>query len=185
MTDIRGDLFMNYMIKEVVGYEGLYMVDTEGNVFRVIKNGLKLLKPGKNNNGYLRVCLCKFGKIKSKLIHRLVLEAFVPNENSDKLTVNHKDEDKTNNSLKNLEWLTIGDNIRYSQAKPVVQLDKNNNLIRVYESISEAARQINRNVARIWKCINGKAKTCGGYKWLLYEDYFKMTITNKDIDLNN
>lgn len=176
---------MNYMIKEVVGYESLYMVDTEGNVFRVIKNGLKLLKPSKDTHGYLQVHLCKFGEKKKKLIHRLILEVFMPNENSNKLTVNHKDEDKTNNNIENLEWLTIGDNIRYSKSKPIAQLDKNDNLIGVYESSRMAQEKTGCNQASIIRCINGKAKTCGGYKWLLYEDYFKMTITNKEIDLNN
>ena len=171
---------MKYEIREVVGYENLYMVDTEGNVFRVTKNGLKLLKKNKTEKGYLYVDLIKFGERKHKKIHRLVLEAFLPNENSDKLTVNHKDEDKTNNRLENLEWLSLADNIRYSQAKPIVQLDKNYNLIGVYESSRIAQEKTGCDQSSIIKCIKGKAKTCGGYKWLLYEDYFKLTISNKD-----
>ena len=174
-----------YMIKNVIGYEGLYMADTDGNVFSVKKDGLKLLKPGKNSNGYLTVDLCKFGKRKRRTIHRLVLETFYPNENSDKLTVNHKDEDKTNNSLENLEWLTLKQNIVYSHAHPVVQLDKNDNLIAVYESISEAARQVNGNKAHICECIQGIKKTHKDSKWMLYEDYYKMIITNKGEDLTN
>ena len=176
---------MKYEIRDVVGYEGLYMIDTEGNVFRVKKNGLKLLKPGKDTNGYLQAHLCKFGKIKIKQIHRLVLEAFLPNENSDKLTVNHKDEDRTNNNIENLEWLTLKENIVYSQAHPVVRLDKNDNLIGVYESISDAAKQTNSNKAHICQCIKGKLKTHKDSKWMLYQDYFKMIITNKGEDLTN
>jgi hypothetical protein len=176
---------MKYEIREVVGYEGLYAVDNEGNVFSIKKDGLKLLKPNKPKNGYLQVMLSKFGERKYKQIHRLVLEAFMPNENSDKLTVNHKDEDKRNNNLENLEWLTLADNIRYSTAHPIVRLDKNDNLIGVYESINEAARQTNGKVANIWKCIKGINKTHKDSKWLLYEDYFKMTITNKDENLTN
>ena len=176
---------MKYEIREVVGYENLYMVDTDGNVFRVTKNGLKILKPKKTKKGYLIVDLYKFGEGKHKTIHRLVLEAFSPNENADKLTVNHKDEDKTNNNLENLEWMTVKQNVVYSQAHPVVQLDKNDNLIGVYESIREAARQVNGNPGRICDCIKGIHKTYRGSKWLLYEDYFKMTITNKGKDLIN
>lgn len=171
---------MKYMIKNVIGYENLYMVDTEGNVFRVKKDGLKLLKKQKNNDGYLFVRLYLYGVGKNLLVHRLVLSTFCPNENSDKLTVNHKDEDKTNNNIENLEWLTIGQNIRYSQAKPIVQLDKNNNLVGVYESSRIAQEKTGCDQSSIIKCIKGKAKTCGGYKWLLYEDYFKLTIINKD-----
>lgn len=176
---------MKYEIREVVGYENLYMVDTEGNVFRVTKNGLKLLKPGKDRNGYLQADLYKFGKRKKKLVHRLILEIFCPNKDADNLTVNHKDEDKTNNSLENLEWMSLADNVRYSQAHPVVRLDKNDNLIAVYESIGEAARQVNGYTSCICNCINGKAKTHKGSKWMLYQDYFKLTITNKDENLTN
>lgn len=176
---------MKYEIREVVGYENLYMVDTEGNVFRVTKKGLKLLKKNKTEKGYLYVDLTKFGERKHKKIHRLVLEAFLPNENSDNLTVNHKDEDKTNNSLENLEWMTAKENVVYSQAHPVVQLDKNDNLVAVYESINDAARQVNGSTGRICDCIRGERKTHKNSKWILYEDYFKMTITNKGKDLIN
>ena len=174
---------MKYEIRNVVGYEGLYMVDTEGNVFRVKKDGLKLLKPIKYNNGYLCVGLYKFGEKKDKTIHRIVLETFLPNKDENKLTVNHKDEDKTNNSLENLEWMTIQQNIVYSQAHPVVQLDKNDNLIAVYESINDAARKINGKMQSICKCIKGTRKTHKDSKWLLYEDYLKLTKTNKGEDL--
>lgn len=171
---------MKYEIRDVVGYENLYMVDNKGNIFRVKKDGLKLLKPIKDKDGYLFVGLSKFGKIKLKKIHRLVLEAFLPNKDADKLTVNHKDEDKTNNNINNLEWLTIGDNIRYSRSKPIVQLDKNDNLIAVYESSVIAQEKTGCNQSSISRCIKGTRKTCGGYKWLLYEDYFKLTISNKE-----
>jgi hypothetical protein len=126
-----------------------------------------------------------YGVGKYLTVHRLALSAFCPNDNSNNLTVNHKDEDKTNNNIENLEWLSIGDNIRYSRSKPIVQLDKNDNLIKVYESSRLAQEETGCDQSSIIKCINGKAKTCGGYKWLLYEDYFKMTITNKDENLIN
>lgn len=171
---------MEYTIKKILGYEN-YMVDTEGNVFSIRKDGLKLLKPLKEKNGYLYVKLYLYNIPKNFYIHRLVMLTFNPNENSDNLTVNHKDENKTNNSLENLEWLTVGDNVRYSRSKPIVQLDKNYNLIGVYESSRIAQSKTGCDQSRIVKCINGKAKTCGGYIWLLYEDYFKLTINNKDI----
>ena len=58
--------------------------------------------------------------------------------------------------------------------------DKNYNLIGVYESSRIAQEKTGCDQASIIRCINGKAKTCGGYKWILYEDYFKLTINNKD-----
>ena len=98
--------------KDVVGYEGLYEVSNRGNVRsieRISSQGRKIggiiLKPAYNNGGYLLVSLCKNGKVKSKYIHRLVLEAFVENPNN-LPEVNHKDENKANNELSNLEWCT-------------------------------------------------------------------------------
>ena len=176
---------MKYEIRNVVGYENLYMVDTEGNVFSTKKGGLKLLKPGKDTNGYLYVRLYKYNICKNLYVHRLVLLAFNPNVDSDNLTVNHKDENKKNNNIENLEWLTRGDNTRYSQAKPIVQLDKNDKLIGVYESSRIAQEKTGCDQSSIIKCVKGqkKYKTCGGYKWMLYEDYLKLTKTNKGEDL--
>ena len=106
--------------KPVKGYEGYYEVDQFGRVFsveRVISvddNGRKYVKTvsGKQmkqclkNNGYKSVSLTKGGETKSFYVHRLVAEAFI--QNPDNLPmVNHKDEDKTNNFMDNLEWCEI------------------------------------------------------------------------------
>ena len=102
----------NEVWRDVVGYEGYYKVSDKGNVFSVRRVssiggriGGRIMKPTPNTNGYLRVNLCKDGKTKSKLVHRLVLEAFVENPNN-LLEVNHLDENKANNELSNLEWCT-------------------------------------------------------------------------------
>lgn len=72
----------------------------------------KFLKPVKNNTGYSIVCLHKDGEHKNYYIHRLVAEAYIPNP--DNLPqVNHKDENKENNSLQNLEWCTHEYNNNY------------------------------------------------------------------------
>ena len=96
--------------KSIPGYEGLYEVSSYGRVKRLegydrfnrkIVN--KLLKPSYNTSGYYIVHLYNNGFMKSKLLHRLVAQAFIPNP--DNLPeVNHKDEDRTNNSVENLEW---------------------------------------------------------------------------------
>lgn len=95
--------------KNVIGYEGLYEVSNKGNVRNVRRN--KLLRLQKNQ-GYIRVGLSKNG-IKTWLrVHRLVAQAFLPNP--DNLPqINHKDEDKTNNSVDNLEWCTAKYNNTY------------------------------------------------------------------------
>ena len=116
--------------KPVKGYEGYYEVDQFGRVFsveRVISvddNGRKYEKTvsGKQmkqclkNNGYKSVSLTKGGETKSFYVHRLVAEAFI--QNPDNLPmVNHKDEDKTNNFVENLEWCTNDYNINYGTAR--------------------------------------------------------------------
>ena len=65
----------------------------------------KALRQIRNNSGYLCVNLCKHGRRWKRLVHRLVAEAFIPNPLGLE-TVNHKDEDKANNSAANLEWMT-------------------------------------------------------------------------------
>lgn len=99
------------MWKDVVGYEGLYLVNNEG----VIKNYRgRILKEGYNGYGrtqYKKVTLTKDGERKDLLIHRLVAEAFIPNPNNLPV-VNHKDGNRLNNTIKNLEWCTQQYNIR-------------------------------------------------------------------------
>ena len=96
--------------KEIPGYEGLYEVSNMGNVRNVRRN--KLLRLSKTNNRYIRVSLCKNGIKTGLTVHRLVTEAFLPNP--DNLPeVNHKDEDKTNNRVENLEWCDHKYNMNY------------------------------------------------------------------------
>lgn len=96
--------------KNIIGYEGLYEVSNKGNVRNVRRN--TLLKLSKNYYGYIRVALSKNG-IKTWLrVHRLVAQAFLPNP--DNLPqINHKDEDKLNNCVENLEWCTAKYNNNY------------------------------------------------------------------------
>ena len=103
---------MTEIWKDIVGYEGLYQVSNLGNVKRLksYKGRGKgyiveehLIQPSINSRGYQTVDLCKNGKTKTFSMHRLVAIAFL--DNSDNLPeVNHKDEDKTNNCVDNLEW---------------------------------------------------------------------------------
>lgn len=91
----------NDEFKDIPGYEGLYQVSNTGKVLGLKRN--KLLKKLTRPNGYLYVDLCKNNKSIKHSIHRLVMIAFIgPSD----LTVNHKDGDKTNNRLDNLEYVT-------------------------------------------------------------------------------
>lgn len=98
----------------VVGYEGLYMVSSMGNIIAVphdYKDGL-WLRPRKTSKGYLSVSLYKDGKYFKMLVHRAVAQAFIPNPNR-LPQVNHIDGNKTNNNVNNLEWCTAQENIRH------------------------------------------------------------------------
>ena len=95
--------------RDVKGYEGLYQVSDLGQV----KNSKgQIRKQTLNKNGYLYVNLCKAGKVHNIPVHRLVALAFVETANEG-LTVNHKNEVKTDNRACNLEWMTLDDNLRY------------------------------------------------------------------------
>ena len=93
-------------IKHYTNYE----ISDLGNVRRILKKGTsKNLKAVDNGNGYMRLNLYKNGKQSKYYIHRLVAEAFLPNRNKYP-EVHHKDHDKTNNTLSNLEWVTSEEN---------------------------------------------------------------------------
>lgn len=166
--------------KMIPGYEGQYMVSSWGrvksfNYFNTKKE--HLLTPHKNQNGYLSAQLCKKGKTKLILIHRLVALAFIPNP--DNLPViNHKDENKTNNRMDNLEWCTYSHNSKHGNrkekviktmiangtAKPVAQLF-NGKIIAKYSSISEAARATGCHSGDISYVCRGFFKTHKGFGW--------------------
>ena len=96
----------------IKGYEGLYEVDQDGNVFSI--RNQKILKQYSNGTGYLKVNLYdRSGKCKKKYIHRLVAEAFVPNPLNLK-EVNHKDLNKKNCNASNLEWCDRKQNLQHS-----------------------------------------------------------------------
>lgn len=110
--------------KPILNYEGLYEVSNKGqikSVGRYIKSNHnntrfqeeKIRKLTVNNKGYVTVRLCKNGNYETFLVHRLVAETFIPNPYGYN-EVNHKDEDKTHNSVKNLEWCSHDYNIQYS-----------------------------------------------------------------------
>lgn len=168
---------MQEVWKDIKGYEGSYQVSNLGNVKSVERKDSKgriahekLLRPWDDRNGYLVVHLWKGGTKKHHKVHRLVLETFRPIQGMEKLDCNHIDENKLNNRLDNLNWLTRRDNLyhgthnrRIAQAhnKPIycVELD------RTFDGIAEAAREFNHSRANIWRVLDKPDRTACGYHW--------------------
>ena len=174
--------------KDIKGYEGSYMVSNNGNVKSIDRINYcgyhykeHILKQVVDRNGYCRVYLTKRAKTKCKLVHILVAQSFIPNPNN-LPEINHKDENKANNCVDNLEWCTHQYNSNYGTRTsriipktidktrtPVDQYDLNDNMIKEWYSMSEAARQLNIVQQNISKCCHGKRNIAGGFKWKFHK----------------
>lgn len=152
--------------REIKGYDGKYKINKNG----IIKSKNKILKPSKDNKGYLYVILYKNGYGKHKSIHRLVAETFIPNSNKLK-EVNHIDGNSINNNISNLEWITHSNNIRHAVnvlnkiKKPIMQYDLKFNFVKEWDSIKQVEEKLKIDHSNISKCCKGKRKQCGGYIW--------------------
>lgn len=96
------------MWRPIKDYE-MYEINTNGSIRR---EG-RILKNQIGTNLYFSICLCKNGIIKRYRVHRLLAQAFILNPN-DKPCINHKDGDRQNNSLDNLEWCTTSENMLHA-----------------------------------------------------------------------
>ena len=136
---------MKVEYKDIKNYEGLYQVGSNGNVLKVGRcSKPMLLTPKLNEKGYLRITFIVNKKIKKYRVHRLVAQAFIPNP-LNKPQVNHKDGNKLNNCVDNLEWVTNEENYQHAlkngltnhRNKPIALL-KNGIEIERFESINQA-----------------------------------------------
>lgn len=177
---------------DVKGYEGLYKVSNAGMIYRV-KRGLygKPLKPQLCTNGYQFVCLSKNGIVKQMLVHRIVAISFWGMK--DGMEVNHINENKADNRLCNLEWISHKLNMNHgilterrvsnsnfkgknnpmygksgyknANSKPVRQYKLDNELVCEYGSVREAARKTGFNSSSIAEAANGRYKQAYGFIW--------------------
>lgn len=160
---------------DIKGYEGKYAITSCGKVWSYTTK--KFLRTHKNSNGYERISLFKDNGSKSLAIHKLVAMAYLPNP--DNLPqINHKDENKENNYVNNLEWCTNKYNSNYgtrnermarAKWKKVLCIELN----RIFDSEKQAERELNIGVARISECCSGKNKTAGGYHWRYADEITK------------
>ena len=146
-------------MRDVKGYEGLYAVTSCGKVWSY--KSKRFLTPEDNGHGYLRVNLCKDGKDKKYMIHRLVSEAYIPNPNN-LHEVDHIDNDKNHNYVNNLQWLSHKDNVRKGRIKPILQLDLDGNFIKEWESAADVGQEVRANIVH---CLKGRKKSAYGSIW--------------------
>jgi hypothetical protein len=174
---------MQEIWKEIPGYNGYYQVSNLGrvkSVDRIVLNAGfeqyrigKILKQTKQTTGYSTVNLCIKNIRKRFLVHRLVAEAFIPNPDN-MPHINHKDENKRNNRVDNLEWCdpkynnnygTFNERVSESKKKPVVCVELNIS----FDSQGEAAKKIGVSQACISYSCNNPNRKAGGYHWKFAE----------------
>jgi hypothetical protein len=175
---------LNEEWKDIAGYEGIYQVSNTGRVRSLDRKIMhsdgkpytvkgRILKLFTNRYKYLCADLSVDNKKLSARAHRLVAAAFIDNPYN-LPCVNHKDENKANNTVDNLEWCTIQYNNTYGnysrfgperKAKKVSQFSKDGELIKTYVSQAEAQRSTGLSSSSIGVCCSGKRKTYGGYVW--------------------
>lgn len=166
--------------KAIKDYEGLYEVSNKGNIRRICKKYSegRPVKLQTDKDGYKRVCLCKDNKRKTWIVHRLVADAFIPNPNCFP-AVNHKDENKENNNINNLEWCTVRYNNSYhdgaikraaKRCKPIKAIKSGIEL--KFNSIKDASASLNISHGDISGCLHGAygRKTCKGYSFEFIEN---------------
>lgn len=159
--------------KDIRNYGSLYKISNYGRV-KSLKRNTTFDRILKNNiKKYCYVSLSKNGILEYKRVNRLVAEAFIPNPNN-LPEVNHRDEDKLNNNVSNLEWCTHKYNCNYgsrnermviTQRKKVAQYDLDYNLLKVWDSLSDIKRDLNYSISHISQCCNGKRKTANKFIW--------------------
>lgn len=186
---------MNEEWRTIKGYEGKYEVSNLGNV-RSLDRELKVVRHGKEmiihrkgqiikpkiKRGYLVVHLYSQIEHKEKTIpiHRLVAQTFISNPEN-KPQVNHKDENKRNNNVENLEWCSCEYNINYGtrtkrssishtngkKSKKVIQYTKNMEFVKEFPSLQEVKRQLGFDPTNVSRCAKNNSinRTYKGYKW--------------------
>lgn len=161
--------------KTIPGYPN-YKVSNIGRVMKIYKHHPNLIKRSRNTKtGYQVIMLSKGGVQTLFKVHRLVALAFIPNPNNYS-EINHKNEDKTDNRVENLEWCTRKYNNNYGTlksriakalSKPVLQLSIDGKVLKSFDSVREASRYTGISSPRIGHCCKHHShyKTAGGFKW--------------------
>ena len=169
--------------QNIPDYEELYQASTYGRIKSKSNGVIKIANVHKG--GYLRLGLFKGNKEKKYLVHRLIAATFllkpnIPSDCAERIEINHKDQNPSDNRVENLEWCTQSYNLHYGngyerraksatnnplQSKCVYQYDKSGNFIDKFPSLSEVERAKGFDQGFISKCCNGKLSQAYGYIW--------------------
>ena len=162
--------------RDIKGFEGKYQVSNLGNVKSLNYNKTgepKLLTGSFDKDGYHQVILSKNSQKNHFKTHRLVAQEFIPNPDNLPM-VNHKNEQKNDNRVENLEWCDAKYNINYGSrkqkvskalSKPVMCVETG----QVYKNALVAAAELGLDNSSIGKCCKGIYKTCGKFHWQYIE----------------
>lgn len=178
--------------KDIPGYKGLYKINNNGEIISYSRKKPIIKKSTISKNGYCRVSLYKNKISKIYLIHRLVALVFLENPNNYS-QINHKDENKLNNNVDNLEWCDSKYNLNYGTRtkriadklkvihkgkhfSPRTEFKKgmgamkiyNSTNNKIYSSMQEASKDTGVPTSNICNCCKGRIKKAGGYKWEYY-----------------
>lgn len=185
-------------LRDVVGFEQYYAVSSDGRIIAkprtIMRSNNRIwhldereLKPHDNGNGYLSVLLYDENHKERKYVHRLVAEAFIPNP--DNLPqINHKDENKKNNSVENLEWCTCYYNLTYgthlqrvadAQSMPVLQFTDDGIFVNRFKSAMDASRQTGIPQRNISTACSRTTHYANGFIWILEKDIFNALVARK------
>lgn len=147
-----------------------YMVSTAGEIFSTkARSTAKTkeyfpIKLGVTSAGYVTTTLSTGGEKRTYKVHRLVAELFIPKPEGDRLTVDHIDEDKTNNDVSNLRWISLRENINRSSAKPILAINIADPTIQhQFLNLTDASAFTGATPSNIGKVIKGERKTAKGW----------------------
>ena len=177
---------MEEIWEDIKNYEGLYQASNLGRIRSRYKynsrsnnnanlsDKYKMIKPIQisRTNNYLKVSLVKNKKAKQIRVHKIIAETFIDNPYN-KLEINHKDGNKHNNKVDNLEWCTTKENIRHAyknnlmKHKKIKMTNPISNEIKIFNNRFEISTYLNRKVYQdlITRCCNKQRKTAYKMIW--------------------